>query len=201
MPEHDVTLAGNDPSGGYYSVDVINHEGKTSIYTAAGFTDTESVHLDVATNSTLIAYMLIDISDTTNWKHTNTDHIVIEYIMLEVDPDSSFAGEIKIGYLKNVDGTNGDFVQLIDIDMRRKADLFPMQVDFGTHGLHCDDAHHFGPTIANSTLFQTDVDLGGPDDPGTLTYPSGDSDIVMIVDGDGTNFVNVSITLGYESIA
>ena len=166
-----------------------------------GYTNTQTVHMDVSTSSTLIAYMLVDLSDTTNWKHSNTGEIIIEYIMLEVDPDTNFAGEVKIGYLTNVDGTDGDFNQILDIDMRRKANLFAEVIDFGSHGLHCADSSHFGPIIANSTLFQTDVNLGGPDDYTTLAYPSGDGDLVMIVDGDGTNTVNVSITIGYETAA
>ena len=179
--------------------DVITKDGRTSQYVAGGFTETETVHLDVGTASTLIAYMLIDISDTTNWKHTNTGHINLEYLIMEVDPDTSFVGEIKVGFLEDVDGDNGDFHTVIDIDMKRKSALLVEIINFGTHGLDCESNHHFGPITANSTLFQTDINLGGPDDPGTLTYPSGNGDLAMIVDGDGTNTVDVSITIGYET--
>ena len=192
---------GTDEDGIYTNAGVVTSSGKTSSYVAMGYTNTETVHMDVSTSSTLIAYMLIDLSDTTNWAHTNTSEIVVEYIIVEVDPDTNFAGEVKLGYLTNVDGTNGDFNQILDIDMRRKADLFAEVIEFGSHGLHCTDDHHFGPVTANSTLFQTDVNLGGPDDPSTPTYPSGDGDLVMLVDGDGTNTVNVSITIGYETVA
>jgi hypothetical protein len=192
---------GQDESNVYRNVGVVNSSGKTAQYVAMGYSNTFTVHMDVSTDSTLIAYSLIDISDTTNWPHTNTSEIVIEYIIIEVDPDTNFAGEVKLGFLTNVDGTNGDFNQILDIDMRRKADLFAETIDFGSHGFHCKAASHFGPITANSTLFQTDVNLGGPDDPTTTAYPSGDGDLVMIVDGDGTNFVNVSTTIGYETVA
>jgi hypothetical protein len=166
-----------------------------------GITNTFTVHMNLSTSSTLIAYMLIDKSDTTNWPHTLTGSIVLEYMVIVVDPSTNFLGEIKIGYLKNVDGTDGDFVQISDINMARKSDLFVEVIEFGSHGFHCEDTYHFGPVIANSTLFQTDVNLAGPDDPTTTTYPSGAGDLVMIVDGDGSNLVDVSITLGYESVA
>lgn len=197
-------MTGVDLNGVYQNVETLQHEGKTSLYTIAGFSDTESVHLDIAVPATdPVAYMLVDVSDTTNWPHTNTGHVVIEYMILEVDPGSTFAGEVKIGYLKNVDATDGDFVTLIDVDMQKQAVLLVENIDFGSHGLHCDDAHHFGTTTENSTLFQTDVNLGGPDDATTLTYPSGDGDIVLMVTGSGAGNagVNVSITLGYESVA
>ncbi len=183
------------------SGDLITKDGRKSQYVVSGFTDTQTVHTDVATSSTLIAYMLIDLSNTAVWKHTNTGEIIIEYIIIEVDPDTNFKGEVKLGYLTNVDATNGDFNQILDIDMARKADLFAETINFGSHGLHCSDDAHFGIKIADSTLFQTDVNLGGPDDPATLTYTSGNGDLVMIVDGDGTNTVDVSITIGYETVA
>ena len=62
----------------------VTRHGRTSQYIADGFAETSTVHLDTATDSTLIAYMLVDISDTTNWKHTNTDHIIIRHILIEV---------------------------------------------------------------------------------------------------------------------
>ena len=183
------------PSG-----DLITKDGRTSQYTAAGFTETHTVHTDLTTTSTLIAFMLIDLSDTSAWAHTATGHINLEYINIEVDPDSSWTGEIKIGFLENVDGTDGDFFQIIDVDMKRKTALIIESFNFGSHGFDCQSDHHFGPITANSTLFQTDINLGGPDDPTTLTYPSGAGDLALIVDGDGANAVDVSITLGYEAV-
>ena len=183
------------PSG-----DIIDKDGRKSQYVAAGFTETETVHLDVSTASTLIAYMLIDLSDITNWKHINTGHINIEWVIFEVDPDNSWVGEVKIGFLESVSGTGGDFHQVFDMDMERKTAPLLENINFGSHGLDCESNHHFGPIIANSALFQTDELLGGPDDPTTGTYPSGAGDLVMIIDGDGTNTVDVSITIGYEAV-
>lgn len=194
-------VGGDDETGVYRNVQTVRSEGKTSHFVAFGFSNTQTVHIDVQTDSTLIAFMLIDVSDTTNWKHTNTTTIIIEYIIIQVDPTTNFLGEIKIGYLTNVDATNGDFNQIIEIDMVRKADILHEQIEFGSHGVHCTDNSHFGPMLLNSTLFQTDVDLGGPDDPSTLTYPSGAGDLVMIVDGNGSDFVDVSVTIGYETVS
>lgn len=181
-------------------VDTITKDGRKSLYTAAGFSNTFSVHFDhtVTPNSVDYAYMLVDLSDTTTWPHTDTGVIVLEYVLIEIDPASNFTGDFKLGYLKNVDATNGDFDTIIDIDMQSKSDIFQETIDFGTHGLHCSDLNHFGPLTANSTLFQTDVNLGGPDDPSTLTYPSGDGDLVLLVTGNN-NAVGISITLGYET--
>jgi hypothetical protein len=182
------------------NVSLITKSGVTSQSTVFGLTDTQTVHIAIKTDSTLIAYNAIDISNTSAWKHTNTTTAILEYILIQVDPSTNFLGEIKLGFLSSVDATNGDFNQFLSIKMARKSDLLVEIIHFGSHGLHCLTASHFGPIISNSTLFQTDVNLGGPDDPTTLTYPSGNGDIVLIVDGDGTNFVDVALTLGYETI-
>ena len=180
------------------NITTVTRHSRTSLYVMDGFADTSTVHLDTATDSTLVALMLVDISDTTNWKHTLTDHIIIRHILIETDPDASWVGEVKIGFLTSVDGTDGDFNQIIDIDMRRKTALIIEDLNF-TGGFHCQTSTHFGPVIADSTLFQTDVDLVGPDG-GVAAYPSGAGDLVMIIDGDGTNFVDVSITMIYETV-
>lgn len=206
MPETEAlavrsVAVGQDQSDVYRNISVVNQGDKTSLYTVSGFTDTQTVHLDVVVTSSPMSYMLIDLSDTTNWKHTNTGEIILEYMMLQIDPGSTFAGEVRIGYLKNVDATNGDFVTLFDVDMKKQASLLVEVLDFGAHGMHCNDNQHFGPVDANDTAYQTDINLGGPDDPTTTTYPSGNGDLVMQVNsaGAGNAGVDISVTLGYET--
>lgn len=179
--------------------DTVTRHGRTSQYVVGGFADTQTVHLDTGSVAAQTAFMLVDISDTTNWKHTNTDHIIIDHFLVEVDPDANYLGEVKVGFLTNVDATDGDFNQILDVDLAKKSDLVVEDLDFGTHGFHCQASTHFGPILANSTLFQTDVNLGGPDDPGTITYPSGDGDLVLLVEvSAGT--VDVSVTMVYETV-
>ncbi len=180
--------------------DTVTIHGRTSQYMVGGFSDTQSVHFDVTGIITTTAYMLVDISNVAVWKHTNTDHIIIDHFLIEVDPNTQFTGEIKIGFLTNVDGDNGDFNQILDVDLAQKSDLIVEDLEFGSHGLHCQASTHFGPIIVNSTLFQTDVDLGGPDDPATLTYPSGDGDLAMIIERSAGT-VDVSITMIYETVS
>lgn len=178
--------------------DLLTRHSRTSQYVIPGYADTQTVHLDTGSVATQTAFMLIDISDTTNWKHTGTDHVIIDHILIEVDPDNSYLGEVKIGFLTEVDGDNGNFNQIIDFDMAKKSDLAIEDLKFGT-GFHCQASTHFGPMLVNSTLFQTDLDLGGPDDPGTITYPSGNGDLVTLIEvAAGT--VDVSITLVYETV-
>ena len=52
-------------------------------------------------------------------------------------------------------------------------------------------------SMQQCSVFQTDVNLDGPD--GNNSFPSGNGDLVMLVEvSAGT--VDVSITLGYEAV-
>ena len=171
--------------------------GRTSLYTIDGFAETFSISGDFAAISSTTGFMLIDLSDTVTWPHTNTDHIVIDYIILEAEPTTSFRGTVELGYLKNVDATDGDFVEINGFDFTQKSDVLLEAIDFGSHGLHCTDDHHFGLTIANSTIFQTDVNLEGPD--GNSSYPSGAGDLALLVTPTAGT-VDVEVTIGYETV-
>jgi len=174
---------------------VKRHE-RVSIYTVEGFADTQTVHLDSGSIDTETAFIVIDISDTTNWKHTLTDHIVLHAVTLQVDPDATFLGDIKLGFLTNVDETNGDFNQIIDIGLAKKSDLIVQSLGF-TGGFHLQTSTHFGPITANSTLFQNDVSLAGPN--GATSFPSGPGDLALII-GRSAGAVNVSVTIIYETV-
>ena len=65
-----------------------------------------------------------------------SDTIIIGHILIEVDPDSTYLGEVKIGFLSSVDGDNGDFNQIIDLDLRKKSDLVIEDLSF-VGGFHC----------------------------------------------------------------
>ncbi len=178
---------------------LITRHGIDSQSVVFGFAATQTVHLDTGAVAVQTAFMLIDISDTTNWKHTNTDHIIIRHLLVEVDPDANYLGEVKIGFLSNVGAAEGDLNQILDLDMAKKSDLAIEDLSF-TGGFHCQASTHFGPVLVDSALFQTDVNLGGPDDPSTLTYPSGNGDLVMLVERSAGE-VDVSVTIIYETVA
>lgn len=175
-------------------VSTTTNEGVTSLNITPGPVDTEIVHIDAENISAEEAFMVIDLSDTTNWPHTNTGHIDILWIVINIDPDTTYAGDISLGFLTSVDATNGDFNGIAEIHLDKKTDPFSLAVPVGQFGLSLETAHWFGPTTANSTLFQTDVNLQGPDD--ATSYPSGAGDLVMIV-GQTAGAVSVGLTIGY----
>ena len=95
--------------------DIITRHNRDSQYTVDGFADTSTIHLDTGSVAATSGFMLVDISDIINWKHTEIDHVIIRHILIEIDPDAAFLGEIKVGYLTNVDANNGDLNNIIDM--------------------------------------------------------------------------------------
>jgi len=179
-------------------VDLKTNEGETSLLVFPGSADIEFVHIDAEDIVTETALMIIDLSDTTNWPHTNTGHIDILFIAGNIAPDATYAGDIRMGFLTNVDATNGDFngVSEIHMDKKTNQNVFTLFIPFG--GISLETDHWFGPTTANSTLFQTDVDLLGPD--ANTSYPSGNGDFVMII-GRTAGEVSIGLTVGYVTRA
>lgn len=174
-------------------------ENEVSAHFVPGHVDIEVVHIDIEQSATsTTGYMVIDLSDSTKWPHTATGHIDIVYILLNINPTATFVGDIAFGFLTNVDGTNGDFNGLFEIHMDKKQDSVTQFMNFGAFEMSLESTHWFGPITANDVIWQTDVDLTGPD--GTTTFPSGNGDFVMLVTAT-TSDVAVGLTVGYRTHA
>lgn len=179
-------------------VTLVTNEGVTSFSTVPGNFDVEVIHLDAEDIALTEGFMLIDLSDTTNWPHTNTGHIDVLFMIITTDPHVSFSGDIAIGFLTNVDATDGDFNEIFEIHMEKKPDPQMLNINYGSFGIALETDHFFGPITANDTTWQTDVDLQGPS--GATSFPSGAGDMVMLITR-GANDISVSITIGYRTIA
>jgi len=184
------------PLGGDAQVTI--DEGVVSLNVVPGRADTELVHLDAIDVVLTQAFMLVDLSDTTNWPHSNTGHVDLLYLIISTDPTTTFTGDIDIGFLTNVDATDGDFNELFEIHMEKKPEPKVIHIDYGFYGVQVQAAHVFGPVDANNTLFRTDVNLKGPD--GATSYPSGAGDLVMLITR-GAGDISVSVTVGYRAVA
>lgn len=171
-------------------------EGETSAHVVPGHVDIEVVHMDVDISATQ-DFMVIDLSDTTNWPHTATGHIDVVYIIINVNPTTTYSGDIELGFLSDVDDTDGDFNPIFEIHMDKKQDSVLEMMNFGAFEMSLEKTHWFGTTAANQTAFQTDVAITGPDG---NTFNSGNGDLVMRIDV-GASSVAVGITIGYRTHA
>jgi len=169
-------------------------EGITSQFVTPSPADVELVHIDAEDIALEQAFMVVDLSDTSNWPHTNTGHIDMLYFLMTIAPDATYQGDIELGFLTNVDGENGDFNGIYEIHMDKKTGPLAINAVFPFAAASMETDHYFGPVDTNNTLFQTDVNLKGPN--GNTSFPSGNGDIVMIV-GRTAGEVSVGLTLGY----
>lgn len=158
------------PLTSFPQADTITNEGVTSLLTVPGNFDVEVIHLDAEDIDATTGFMLVDLSDTTNWPHTDTGHIDLLFFAMTTDPNATFSGDIQLGFLTNVDATNGDFNEIFELHMEKKPSAQVVEIQY-FFGISLETAHFFGPIDANSTVWQTDVDLQGPS--GATSFPSG----------------------------
>ncbi len=176
--------------------DVISHEGENSVIVSQGHREVFHIHLDAQAIAATEGFMLIDLSNVVNWKHTDTDHIVLEWITLNVNPTTAFRGDVEIGFLTNVDSTNGDLNIFHNYHFEQQAAEVVIGFSHADHGLDLKTDELFGPIDTNSAIWQTDVNIQGPD--GNTSYPSGDGDLVMLITRTAGT-VDVGISVGYTT--
>lgn len=78
-------------------------------------------HIDRAGIDTSTQYVLIDLSDTTNWPHMHTGSLGLLGYEISADPNDTFEGVIRLGFLDNVDEDNGDFYNITSYRMVKKG--------------------------------------------------------------------------------
>ena len=151
------------------------------------------VNMQTGTLSASQDFILVDLSDTTNYPHENTSWIHLAWINIQVDSDNSGAYEIAFGFLENVDATDGDFHEIGRVGGSKQAgnniggfwSMLP-------EGPKCRSESFAGPISANDTAFQTDVNLADTITPGSATVPSGSGDLVMrVIHTAGTYAISV----------
>lgn len=181
------------------NADTVDHEGQKSVRVALGHKPVFGVHLSVQNASGTVGYMLIDLSDTTNWPHTNTDHIILEKIVIQTSQTSSpaFVGDIQFGFLSGVDATNGDFNQIGVLHGDRTTAVGSGQFDFSLFGMDLEADGWFGPVTADDTTWQTDTNLLGPN--GATTFPAGNGDFVMKLVSSAGN-IDIGVTVIYTTV-
>jgi len=139
-------------------------------------------------------YILIDLSDTTNFKHTNTGSILLSFMKLSLNPATTFRGDIEVGFLANVDGTNGDFHEIASWHMDQLSSR--VEQFFNAFPGVVTDATHLGPKYLNQAAFNTGSALASP----AGTSVSGNGDLALrITRTAGT--IDIGVTVGYNTEA
>lgn len=166
---HIDVIAHAHPEGGYFNLEV---------------------DLAVSTD-----FILIDISDTVNYPHENTDSIHLAWLLVGVDASATANYDISIGFLENVDGTNGDYHEVFRTSGSKnvgqnKFDLLRTAPD----GPWCKSSKTVSSLInTDVAAFNTGTNLKTTRSPGSIATPSGDRDLILRVTMTaGSIMLNVS---------
>ena len=169
----------------------------------------DTVHFHVAAIAATTPYVLVDLSDTTNFLHTETDGLGVLAVHITAFPSTTGNWSIHVGVITEVDASNGTadwfygvtFSQILYVDTTRDFTLG------GTNegGLDCTivaGAHPRWLTNdqqAGHVNWQTDTGLASPvGTAGGATGKPGAGDIVMLVtENSGTSTLSLDVTLEY----
>lgn len=181
----------------------VNSEGRQDVVQHA-HPNNGYIHFDSGTINSAVEthkdFILIDLSDTANYPHNATDYIHLERIRVHTDPSANAVYCVNIGFLENVDDTNGDFHAITDACANnvtgRAIDIVQ---EMYPNGPRCTtDFVLSSDKSLNSTAFQTDVNLASTLDPSTEDTPSGNGDLVIRIDCTAGS-VDISVELSYHA--
>ena len=176
----------------------INSEGNLSVVTNGRPDNGYSVFSsDVSTTTDFI---VIDISDTTNYPHVSTSYIHTENMFFNVDATSDADYTIDLGWLENVDGTNGDFYSVYSFGGTKKTgNSASISINHAPNSPRLISTKVLVSNKSlNDTAFQTDVNLGSTIAPGTANVPSGSGDMVVRVTINAGS-IGLTIGIGYHT--
>ena len=168
-----------------------------------------TVHFHQAAIAVTTPYVLVDVSDTTNYQHVNDSHVHIAAFHITAIPSTTGNWSIHLGTVTEVDATNGSvdwfygitFTQTLYVDSERD---FAMG-GANREGLCCTVAsgvttrYITNDSQSGSTNWQTDVGLASPvGTAGGATGKPGAGDIVMLVtENSGSSTLSLDVTVQY----
>lgn len=147
--------------------------------------------------------ILVDLSDTTNFKHAQTGRINVYNLHIELIDDGNWDGVFEIGYLENVDATTGDFVMMYRIGNTGAAQTIKADLDFQNYPLLCHSDYYAtdGKTLTDTT-FQTDTAIASSiDRVNAYTTMSGDGDLAVLMTRPSAGTVAWKVIGRYGTVA
>ena len=183
--------------------------------------DTFTVNLGAEAVSASTGYMLVDLSDTTNYPHTKTNELHLLGLHLSAEKAGDGVYDIWVGTVWEVDATNGSALWADVFHLEHVAnatdstdrlcvsrdytlggavpDGINCQVNSGGTGL---TAFRGQQKLADSTVWQTDVGLASPVGAaaGATGKPGAGDLVVYVEEVSGTGTIDFSITATYMAL-
>lgn len=155
-----------------------------------------TVNLDKEALSASESFILIDLSDSTNFPHTEISFIKIYQIIINLNGDTSFRGDLEIGFIEEVDATDATTHNLLTIHHDQQSDDHSQVIKFDDPLKLAVSNHLTNNKNTTNTNFQTDVSLDSPY--GDTSSPAGPGDMYLqFTRTAGT--ADISITVIYDT--
>ena len=180
---------------------------------------TYTVTLQAEAVSASTAYVLVDLSDTTNFKHTRTSHTNLLGLILTTEKASDGAYDIWVGTVIENDATDGTaaWCQVFHLEASGNAtdstDRFAWQVDYTLGGGNPEGlnlkvtaagamAYQLSNiSLADSAYWQNDTGLASPAGAvaGATGKPGVGDLVVLVEETAGTGTIDFCLTAIYET--
>ena len=162
------------------------------------------------------AYVLIDLSDTTNFKHKFTNALILKSLALHAEKAGDGAYDVWVGIITEVDATNGtaEWIHCFHVEATGNptdsTDRFAQKINFKDLDLKVNASVAASEylefvtsniSLAGNTAFQTDVGLGSPAGAaGGATGKPGAGDLVVYVEeASGSGTIDFIISAEYDA--
>lgn len=204
-------LATDDDAGVHtYKMRITNTDGEVinfSDHGSIGVTPHEhsshgNVHLMPSNISANVDYILVDLSDTTHWPHTDTTALHLEFLDMQVDASSTAAWEIHLVWLDNCSVASCDSYPVFGASGNKTTgNNLETQIAWQQAGPILKPgfpAFLSSHTILGDTTYQTDVPLRSAYIIGSAsTFPGSGDLLLQVVVTAGS--INIHCNLAYHT--
>lgn len=144
-------------------------------------------------------YVLIDLSNATNYPHTATTEIHVDWVQFSMLGNTTAEGHVKVGFITSIGAEYATVRCFMCKPANKLARTEFVSRQYNPSAVRCTPAAVLaggGMNLTTETTFQNDVALAG-------TYEAvipAVGDLVMLIDWVAGTFETVSIVIGYHTI-
>lgn len=160
-------IMGKNPSGQYIPVPV-TAAGELFVQSAAAENDLHGVYQNASFTADTWK-ILVDLSDTSGFFHTETGAVHMSSFKVAIDPGSNSVGAVRIGVITAIDGTDADISYLFSAPFGKNPARILSDNNFNPSTLKFNvSGGALTKAVTDITETTTSVNTGG-----TLTTPIG----------------------------
>ncbi|GAI22082.1 unnamed protein product, partial [marine sediment metagenome] len=163
-----------------------------------GSHDGDSISFEEDDIDVTTGYVLIDLSDTTNYPHSGTERVGVDWIVVTGLADTSAVGYFDIGFITRIDGVNSDWYSIFHDHFDKKEERFEIMLNLVPQSVECNPTKHLsggGMKFVNDATFNTGGTVKGTY---SDTTPPAVGDLVLKVTRSAGQ-TDLAVAVGYHT--